>query len=488
VHTAFPSAFGGLILRLLAVAMVATAAGCRRAPELPAARPEDRYLVGAHYYRWYPSNFDKGYLRARLNPPQEPALGRYASDDVRTVEQQIAWCSEFGIDFLTLDWWPRREAGRDPKAPDVFLQAANIADIRFCIFYETWSLAFNPKTGATEFTDDTVQAFRADMRRLAGTYFSHPSYLRVDGRPVIILYLTRTLAGRYAEAMAGMRDDLSALGFHPYVIADEVFWNIIADHPGRKGQPRGAKRPQMDRIRLFDAVTAYNAYDWSRSEHAGYGDSSRFVEDVGRLYQQYRRAVSPERAFVPGILPGYNDRGVRRRSDHFVIPRQWGPGQPETSFLRESFRRLAFPNLDPRLNMLLITSFNEWNEDTAIEPLRAAPPTARDQTESGREYTQGHAYEGFGTQHLAAVRDAVIAVSGRVSRPDGAPAAGVSVEASAGGRVVARDASDSRGVYTLSRLRMPAGVYTVGIAGRSGVRVSVTGETCVAGVDLVGPP
>lgn len=35
---------------------------------------------------------------------------------------------------------------------------------------------------------------------------------------------------------------------------------------------------------------------------------------------------------------------------------------------------------------------------------------------------------------------------------------------------------------------MPAGVYTVGIAGQSGVRVSVTGETCVAGVDLVGPP
>ena len=44
----------------------------------------DRYLVGAYYYIWYPSNFKQGYLRGKLKPPQVPVLGHYHSEDVKT--------------------------------------------------------------------------------------------------------------------------------------------------------------------------------------------------------------------------------------------------------------------------------------------------------------------------------------------------------------------------------------------------------------------
>jgi hypothetical protein len=39
---------------------------------------------------------------------------------------------------------------------------------------------------------------------------------------------------------------------------------------------------------------------------------------------------------------------------------------------------------DPRLHAILITSWNEWNEDTAIEPLSPAPPTADDASRDGK--------------------------------------------------------------------------------------------------------
>lgn len=54
--------------------------------------------------------------------------------------------------------------------------------------------------------------------------------------------------------------------------------------------------------------------------------------------------------------------------------------------------------------MVLVTSWNEWNEDTAIEPVAPAPPTADDR--SGRQLlTQGYTYEGFDTTYVDLVRD-----------------------------------------------------------------------------------
>jgi glycoprotein endo-alpha-1,2-mannosidase len=166
---------------------------------------------------------------------------------------------------------------------------------------------------------------------------------------------------------------------------------------------------------------------------------------------------------VPGLIPGYNDRGVRRGLDHFVIPRQWERALGEGSFLARSFDRLGFPLADPRLNMIMLTSWNEWNEDTAIEPLAPAPATTRDGSRETNFFTRDHAYAGHGLAYLETVRDKVVAVSGTVVRPDGSPAAGTPVFAWSGTNVVARDVSRSDGSFRLSRLHLSPGLYEVGV-------------------------
>lgn len=364
----------------------------------PVARRSD-ILVGAHYYLWFPEQFQGGtYLRARLRPPQEPVLGEYSSSSPAVVEQHIAWASEFGIDFFTLDWWPNARQFNDRFDP-AFLAARNIGDIRFCIFYELWDLGYDDLSGLTVFDNRTVERFLSDMERIATRYFDHPSYLRVGQRPVVILYLTRTATGRFAEAMTRFRSRMAELGIDPYVIGDEIFWRVA-----REDGAGLTDEPQRGRIALFDAITAYNLYDSSRATHSGYGATSTFLSDARVLYERYRE-VAAERPVIPLAMPGYNDRGVRLGVDHYVIPREWAPGAGEGTFFAEWLERFTLPLIDARLPMALVTSWNEWSEDTAIEPVAPAPATTSDGSPSGTAVTQGFRYEGYGIRYLAILRE-----------------------------------------------------------------------------------
>lgn len=355
-------------------------------------------LVGAHYYLWFPARFERAmYLRGKLRPAQPPLLGEYSSASPAVAEQHIAWASKFGIDFFTVDWWPSAPEV-NARIDQAFLAARNLGLIRFCIFYELGDLGYDGRS-LTVFEEATVERFLADMEQIATRYFRHPRYLRIGDRPVIVLYVTRTATGRFPEAMTRFRSRMAELGIDPFVIGDEIFWDVA-----REDGAGATNAPQRGRIGLFDAITAYNLYESSNSTHTGYGTGSTFLYDARVLYDVYRRAA-PEKPAIPLVLPGYNDRGLRLEADHYVIPREWAPGAGEGSFFAEWLERFALPLVDPRLPMMLITSWNEWSEDTAIEPTAPAPATASDGSVSGDVYTQGFRYEGYGTRYLEVLRE-----------------------------------------------------------------------------------
>ncbi|MBT3294295.1 MAG: hypothetical protein HN919_01095 [Verrucomicrobia bacterium] len=458
--------------------------GCGRwgsTGKLPVVQDE-QYLVGAHYYMWFPRNFRHGFLRGRLSPKQEPVLGLYDSQDVAVVEQHIAWCSRYGIDFLTLDWWPSTKK-RETLIPNAILEARNIGDIKFCIFYETWALGFDAMIGATELDEAATARMINDLTRIADGLFDHPSYLRIDGRPVVVLYLTRTLTGPFAEAIARVRSALAERGHDVFLLGDEIFWKVSpVVPPGVTPHPL-VEEPQVARIELLDAITAYNMYENAHTNQRGYGAESTFMQDVGATYADYREASREGAYFVPGILPGYNDRGVRLNVNHYTIPRQWSPDAAEGSFFEEAFDRLGFPHMDERLNMLLITSFNEWNEDTAIEPLRSATASSKDGSRSGKAYTEGFTYSGFERRYLEVVRDKVVAVSGRVTREDGRPVAGQQLKIEQKRKSFSVE-TDSDGYYRISRLAVTPGPCTLQLQGvRERRVVEVPASGCLTGID-----
>jgi hypothetical protein len=375
-----------------------------------------KLLVGAYYYSWNPENLDSGTLRAHLVPPQRPPDALINSADPAVAARAIDQATRAGVNFFAMDWWPLGPAAvplairaRSDINVDAFLRAKNLKKIKFCMFYETWSLDFVKAQESTPVTPAVEAAFDADMVTFAHKYFSNRSYLRIAGRPVVVLYLTRTLTGDVAGMMRGARAVLRQQGYDPFFIGDEMYWRVTQQNLPATGSPLTAA-PQTARIEDFDAITAYTLYSGDPPPSLGETDDLRgypgrtpIVRDERRLIDEYRASTGGRVPVLPDVSPGFNDRGVRLPTDHPAQPRQWLPGAGPASTLDHLFRQVALPEVDARLPIVFVTAWSEWNEDTGIAPIPGTP-TSRDDSPSGRAYTQGYTYGGEGDRALVVLR------------------------------------------------------------------------------------
>ena len=72
--------------------------------------------------------------------------------------------------------------------------------------------------------------FDSDMLSFAKHYFANPSYLHIEGRPVVYLYLTRTLdRGRRRHDERGADVPEGARVRDPFFIGDEVYWRVTPE-------------------------------------------------------------------------------------------------------------------------------------------------------------------------------------------------------------------------------------------------------------------
>lgn len=391
-----PVILAAVVLACCGVARARTAGQPGRDPG-PAAS-QALPLIGAYYYLWYPENLAMGSLGSHLIPPAGPDPAGEASSDPAVAARAISQATSAGIDFFALDYWANR-LDQNSRIDSGFLKAPNLSSIHFAINYETQALGPNvPYPISTPMTPAAKTTLVANMVSIAQHYFNNPQYLRIEGRPVIFWYLSRTMTGDVAGAVNDVRLALANMGYNVYIVGDEVFWRVTT--------PSGTQTtaPQVDRARLFDAVTWYNLYDASTPAFSGYGSASSFLEASAALVGTYRGALGTETAIVPDVIPGYNDRATRPTENHPVIPRQWGPGDADGSFLAHELADVASPASQASAPMLMVTSWNEWNEQTAVEPVSATAATSVDDSATGTRYTQGYTYGGSGEGALDALR------------------------------------------------------------------------------------
>jgi hypothetical protein len=363
-------------------------------PCAPAARSGE-VMVGAYYYAWY-GPYEGGHnwrdcLRSRLIPPQQPAIGRYSSRARDTIARHIDHSRQGNVSFWAVSWW-------GPKSPDdftfrkVILNHPRAGELKYAVHYEcTGRLGSDARPN--------FKNLLPDFRFLARHYFGHPDYLRIDGRPVVFLYVTLAYFNSAAarRAVADLREAMhKEFGLNPYLVGDDLL---------------AAEGVIPERAKLWDAITAFDVYGSVLQEH---GSTQKALDHLTKTYDDARSSAAELGiGFIPTATPGFNDKGVR--GGHPPAPRYLVdvPDSRGGDLFARMLAEVAVPRTDPRAaNILMINSFNEWHEDTQIEPAAEAERTNLDES-PGNLYTRGYFYEGYGDKYLNILRDATTATAGR---------------------------------------------------------------------------
>jgi glycoprotein endo-alpha-1,2-mannosidase len=173
------------------------------------------------------------------------------------------------------------------------------------------------------------------------------------------------------QMVSSIRTAMSDAGFHVYLVGDE-YYPLNSPDPARSAN--------------WDAIFGYNPY----AGIAGYSDDNGFLALQTAMYQKYQ-AVAQQLGvdFIPSVVPGFNDRAVRRTcANNPALARRTSANAAEGSIFTSFLKDLALPYANTsQLKMIHITTFNEWHEDTEIEPSVVTEPTNTDTSPAGSQYT-----------------------------------------------------------------------------------------------------
>ena len=274
-------------------------------------------LVLAFFYPWYQHfNWDSEKL---LDQP----LFRYSTELPGEVARSLDEARAAGLDGVIVSW--RGDTDWNDRRLRFVLDQAQTRGLTVSILVET--------TLATEGPEGTVKPLSADkmrtwLEKAFDVYGRHPAFLKVRGRPVIFVYAADVFTP--AEWRTTVQS-LDRTGRHPFLMAD-------------------ALDPEW--LEFFSGSFIYGSIPPP--------DLERFYSDQALRTQSYSLLYGGERRVdAATVSPGYDDSHLDRTMP-YVVDRANGA-------LYEARWKAA---VAAQPDWMLVTSWNEFWENTHIEPSR----------------------------------------------------------------------------------------------------------------------
>ncbi len=316
---------------------------------------QQEFIVGALYYIWWgllPGERDMWKHGHGLSP----VLGEYSSSDPDIAERHIKWATEHGISLFEVSWSGPGERGPqldndeiDAALREGLLAAPSIEDIKFLLVYETERALIQE---AQEIGYNNIkEAFVEDILYANERYFDHPSYFKLNGRPVVMVWKAKdALENMLKESGIELQDVL-------YEVEDrsqrDIFWVSLGEDVYE------SEGPPVDTaiLRTLDAVAPLLGDTFAPGE---VGNWEKYLDRVQAGYALWNAAGREQGfVFIPSAIPGFDDRAFRHGQNRLL---KMDPDRFYQSI------RLAKRQAEGRGNWISIYGFNEWFESGAIEP------------------------------------------------------------------------------------------------------------------------
>ena len=306
--------------------------------------------------------------------PRKPLWGYVNEADPYVMEGQIAAAADHGVNVFIYDWyWFENRPFLEQCLNDGYLKAKNNDRVKFYLMWanHTATTMWDRRNSHLNKTiwDGAVDRKTFDeiiVKRTIEKYFSHPSYYKIDGKPVYMLFDFENLV----RGLGGVEETLEALQY----FRDEV---VKAGFPGldlhagiRSAKYRATMLDEntsiLDFINRahFDGVTIYNFHDYTTAIHRKGGMT--FEEILEATKAEWKLIEETVKApLYPHMSVGWD---ANPRYPGFK-PNMCVDSTPE-NFQKglELTREYLDAHPDLKAPLMTINSWNEWTEGSYLEP------------------------------------------------------------------------------------------------------------------------
>ena len=315
---------------------------------LPGPKPaRTPLLIGAHHCPLWEKDQFNLWANVLKHPERTPALGFYAQENPQVADWETTWATEHGISFFVYCWYRASQGGpvktRFATAiEDALFHSRYMDKMKFTIMWE------NQSRGVAGVADE--HDLMTNLLPFWIThYFKHPSYVVLDGRPVLFIYRPEFLiqdlgsVEKVRQALDRMRQACRDAGFEGLYLL---------------GEYRGTDPNQLRLMKQLGLDYTF-AYCWYVADNPTPAQAIR--TQMQYIRQTRNLAILPEVVTVSQGWSGWRDEG----SIWTLPPKDY------EELLRQAKDFVAtMPTNELGSRLLLLDNWNEWGEGHYLAPYR----------------------------------------------------------------------------------------------------------------------
>jgi len=313
---------------------------------IPVPQPaKSRVLIGAHHCPLWAADRPSMWDNVIKHPERTPALGFYNQENPEINDWETIWAVEHGIDFFVYCWYRTSQGGPvttqfAEAIHDGLFKSRYVDKIKFTIMWE------NQNRGKAGISDEQ-DLMENLLPYWIENYFKHPSYLKVDGKPVLYVYRPEFLIddlGSIENAARGielMRKACRDAGFDGLYVL---------------GEYRGTDPAHLSLLKQLGLDYTF-AYCWHVADNPT--PQEAIEAQMESMHKIQELGIIRQTPTVSQAWSGWRDEG-----SIWKIP----PADFETLLQKASDFMATLPPDELGSRILLLDNWNEWGEGHYIAP------------------------------------------------------------------------------------------------------------------------